>query len=578
MTFAVRCRTARVASCLLLCSLPAAAAITRTGFDRGAILAAARAVPPGGRLRVEAVPWAVDGASREQSLLLERFEVFAPNAKIVIHTDAGDRHLPVPANVYLRGQVEGEAGSRVVLSVLATGEVRGLATALGRTWLLGSEGSDAQLRVRAVDGASELEQAGGGFRCALDDLGPQAFRAGDPEESRTASEGLPDQLPEALKALLDAAPTQGSRVPEGVLFDHTAVIAIETDQEFLALAPIAGNTTTAANYIGDLVAFSSTIYTAEVQTSWAVGHVSLWASPDPWQQTSPSCGLIDFGRYWNNNHAGIARTVTHFLSGKSTNSGIAWIGVLCSGAFSLDAAQVATGCSPALTGVSNWGGGYGYTSGIDANFNINSPSVVWDIQAFTHEIGHNFNSRAHPLLPEHRRQRRGGRQLLRRTVRFDGLLLRRAPRSRAPAGAGSGTIMSYCHLLGGGNVSLTLGLDSSVWRRAAARSQSHAVACGECRRNLPASRRSASSSSMASSRATRAPGRSRPRSRRTARISRCAYRRTSTRPGDPVGCADAQPSRMDRAAERAMERRRLGMGALDRLVRSAVFRVDRAPV
>ena len=41
---------------------------------------------------------------------------------------------------------------------------------------------------------------------------------------------------------------------------------------------------------------------------------------------------------------------------------------------------------------SNWGGGYGYTSGIDGNFNIGSPSVVWDIQAFTHEIGHNFNS------------------------------------------------------------------------------------------------------------------------------------------------------------------------------------------
>ena len=457
MTFAVRCRTARVASCLLLCSLPAAAAITHTGFDRGAILAAARAVPPGGRLRVEAVPWAVDGASREQSLLLERFEVFAPNAKIVIHTDAGDRHLPVPANVYLRGQVEGEAGSRVVLSVLATGEVRGLATALGRTWLLGSEGSDAQLRVRAVDGGSELEQAGGGFRCALDDLGPQAFRAGDPEESRTASEGLPDQLPEALKALLDAAPTQGSRVPEGVLFDHTAVIAIETDQEFLALAPIAGNTTTAANYIGDLVAFSSTIYTAEVQTSWAVGHISLWASPDPWQQTSPSCGLIDFGRYWNNNNAGIARTVTHFLSGKSTNSGIAWIGVLCSGAFSLDAAQVATGCSPALTGVSNWGGGYGYTSGIDANFNINSPSVVWDIQAFTHEIGHNFNS-GHT----HCYQNIGGN-----AAAVDNCYAGQCGSTGCycggtalpgPAGAGSGTIMSYCHLLGGGNVSLTLGL------------------------------------------------------------------------------------------------------------------------
>jgi hypothetical protein len=212
---------------------------------------------------------------------------------------------------------------------------------------------------------------------------------------------------------------------EGGTFDHTAVIAIETDQEFLALGPIAGNTTTATNYIADMVAFASSIYSDELQTSWVVGDVSLWTVADPWAQTNPACGLIDFGRYWNNNNGGVTRTVTHFLSGKSTNSGIAWIGVLCSGAFSIDAAQVATGCSPALTGVSNWGGAYGYTSGIDANFDLNSPSVVWDIMAFTHEIGHNFNSPHTHCYQGLGGQRRFGRQLLRRPVRTVGMLLRR---------------------------------------------------------------------------------------------------------------------------------------------------------
>ena len=42
-------------------------------------------------------------------------------------------------------------------------------------------------------------------------------------------------------------------------------------------------------------------------------------------------------------------------------------------------------------------------------------------------------------------------------MRLDRLFLRRASLPGA-AGTGTGTIMSYCHLLGGGNVSLTLGL------------------------------------------------------------------------------------------------------------------------
>ena len=451
MVDSLRLRSLQALLVLIAVGLPLPASAVTTGSDRAAILAAARALPAGGELKVVALPWAGAGASRSQSLLLQRFDVFSPGAKIVLHTSAGDRLLPVPANVYLRGSLAEEPLSRVVLSVLGTGEIRGLATAAGRTWMLGATTDSAALEVRKVDGASELEQPGGGFRCALDDLGPEAFRAGD---------GAADA---ALTAILETpgagTPATAASVVEGAAFDHTAVIAIETDNEFLNLPAFAGNTTDATDYIADLVAYSSTIYADELQTSWVLGDVSLWAVADPWVQTSPSCGLIDFGRYWNNNHAGIARTVTHFLSGKSTNAGIAWVGVLCSGGFNIDAAAVATGCSPPLTGTSNWGGGYGYTSGIDGNFNINSPSVVWDIEAFTHEIGHNFNS-----PHTHCYQNVGGN-----AAAVDNCYAGQCGTTGCfcgtgalpgPAGIGAGTIMSYCHLLGGslGNTSLTLGL------------------------------------------------------------------------------------------------------------------------
>lgn len=445
-------RRTRFALCAaLLCSATGFAAASRVvDFDRGALLAAARALPPGEELTVLAVPLASGGRSSSTSLRLARFEVFAPGTRIVLHTGAGDRALAVPENVYLRGRMAEDPLSHVVLSVLETGEIRGLAMTSGHLWMLGSPTPGAALAMREVDGAGELDRPGGGFRCDLDDLGAAAFRAGTGENEADPAALLDSGVP---LTPAESAPT------ESLVFDHTAVIAIETDNEFLALAAFGNDPAKAVNYIADLIAYSSTIYVAELQTAWSLRYISLWGpgAADPWLQTSPACGLIDFGRYWNNNNSDVSRTVTHFLSGKSTNAGIAWVGVLCSGGFSIDAAGVATGCSPPLTGFSNWGGGYGYTSGIDGNFDIGSPSVVWDIQAFTHEIGHNFNS-----PHTHCYQNLGGN-----AAAVDNCYAGECghtgcfcdtPALPGPAGVGAGTIMSYCHLLGGNNLSLTLGL------------------------------------------------------------------------------------------------------------------------
>ncbi len=450
MPSVTRSRALLSSICLILLAAPAIAESSAAGADREAIQTAARAMAAGGELRITALPWALGGGSRAIDLRLERFEVFAPSARIVLHTDAGERFLPLPANVYLRGEVAAEPGSRVVLSVLSTGEIRGLATVQGRTWLLGAGAEEGTLRVRAVDGALELEQPGGGFRCALDDIGPVAYRSGD----GSADEALAAIVDPPAKAQIAAS----SLVTEGAAFDHTAVIAIETDNEYLTL--FGGNTTDAASYAADLVAYSSTIYTDEVQTSWVLGDVSLWAVVDPWLITDPGCGLLEFGRYWNLNQGATVRTVSHFLSGKSTNSGIAWVGVLCRGAFSANPANFG-GCPAPVNTTGNWGGGYGFTSGIDGNFNINSPSIVWDIMAFTHEIGHNFNSphthcyaglegNANPIDQCYGSDPNAGC--------YSGPTS--LPSGCPGSGQNCGTIMSYCHLTSPGmsNTSLNLGM------------------------------------------------------------------------------------------------------------------------
>jgi hypothetical protein len=127
------------------------------------------------------------------------------------------------------------------------------------------------------------------------------------------------------------------------------------------------------------------------------------------------------------------------LSGKNLGGGIAWIGVLCSGGFNASAS------CPGVPTDAAWGGGYGFTASISGTFNINNPTVMWDIMAVSHEIGHNFNSphthcyaniggNASPIDQCYGSDPSTGCYV-------------GAPSLPGPAGAGSGTIMSYCHLV-----------------------------------------------------------------------------------------------------------------------------------
>ena len=166
---------------------------------------------------------------------------------------------------------------------------------------------------------------------------------------------------------------------------YTARVAVESDWEFYQRF---GSVTAATDYVADLFAYASAIYDQEIATDLQVSYLSLWTtSADPWQQTSTSCGLYEFGRYWNDNRGGVERTIAHFLSGKNNGGGIAWVGVL-SGRSTSTSARAARH----LPVVDNYGGAYGYTGDLDGNFDLDDPQLVWDVVAVTHEIGHNFDS------------------------------------------------------------------------------------------------------------------------------------------------------------------------------------------
>jgi hypothetical protein len=199
----------------------------------------------------------------------------------------------------------------------------------------------------------------------------------------------------------------------------------------------------------------STTYVNQLDTQLQVSFLRIWSVTDPYSQTDTACGLLEFGKYWNDNMGAQVRSTAHFLSGKAALSGIAWLGVLCEGAFNTGPAQVGATC-PGLAATSNFGGAYGFTSGIAGNFNPGNPTIVWDTMSVAHEIGHNFDS-----PHTHCYGNIGGNaspvdQCYNGEAGNPGCY---SGTQSLPGGAGSGTIMSYCHLLSGGlsNISFTFG-------------------------------------------------------------------------------------------------------------------------
>jgi hypothetical protein len=433
----------------LLAALAAAGAassqpVLSVAADSPELWSEARALPFGGELHLQGL--ALDGGDSRQTLVLERFRVFSEDARVTVHGDDGDSAVKVPDNAYFRGSVAGRPDSVAWLTARESGGLRGLIADRGAYWVMATGDGNLVLSVRAVD-PTELVEKVAGFECASSDREP-------PPEKRFEPIPQPEWIGSAAEA--PAAPAVPAAVvaggaEKGLLFDYTARVAIETDFEFWQKFGSAG---VAVDYIGDLIGYASTVYIDEIDTSLEVSSISLWStSADPWGQTPGTCALFEFGRYWNDN-VDEDRTIAHFLSGKSANVGVAWVGVLCRDAFTYN-----HGGNCSLSPNNDlYGGDYGFSGGIDGNFNLANPTLLWDLMVILHEIGHNFNS-----PHSHCYGNIGGN-----SQPVDECYAGQCgdtgchcgPTSLPCAGgSGCGTLMSYCHFLDGSlsNIALTFG-------------------------------------------------------------------------------------------------------------------------
>ncbi len=179
-----------------------------------------------------------------------------------------------------------------------------------------------------------------------------------------------------------------------------------------------GGTQQAADYVSDVFAQVAILYANE-SIDFTVNEIFVWDVVDPYTGPSTSNYLTQFRDELNGSYNG---DLAH-LVGYNGGGGVAYVDVLCN---------------------SFWGIGY---SDINSTF-ANVPTYSWTIEVVTHEIGHNLGSRhTHDCVWNGN------------NTAIDGCGPAAGYGNSCGGGPipNAGTIMSYCHLVGGVGIDFNLG-------------------------------------------------------------------------------------------------------------------------
>jgi hypothetical protein len=337
-----------------------------------------------------------------RAVRLSRHEVWAEGAKVFRVDATGRTEVPRAPLVFFWGSDTEGASSRVLVTV--DPRTRAL-TAI----MHGPEGVHEIVRDSADPAGRHLLAApavprDARWSCAQEDYPETAFLPAPPA----------GRAPEGRSALVLGSLYKG-------------ILAIDTDKEYLAA--FSNNTSSATAYIATLVANINVMYERDLNVRLLVGTTILRTGSDPWTVTGSGASggqLNEFTNYWNTNYpkATYPRSFAAMFSGKSTSglSGIAWVaGSVCGG-------------------------------GVDYSFCQISAHGSWlwgDTLIVGHEIGHNMGSPHTHCYADPAPDRC-----------WAGESCYSGPTSCPPAQTingvtgVTGTIMGYCHLLGGCSSSL----------------------------------------------------------------------------------------------------------------------------
>lgn len=283
------------------------------------------------------------GSTEPTVVEVRRFTVFAQHARLVAVRANETVALNKPQSLLLRGTVAGQPNAPVFLALYPD-------KAFGRVQV-----GDVVYELNRVPVHTTVEgksTANSDQICAFIDasLLPQNgnWQCHSQEEAQRILPG---------RSAKDADRVQAS---------YTISVALEGDYDYYL--DHNSSSDDATEYAEAVIASASDIYDRDVNTTLTIGSWTLWTSTDPYTGTSASSLLGQLKTYWQNNHSGVDRTVTHLFSGINGIGGVAYLDGLC-----------------------NKGKGYS-VAGLNSTYTYPSTSYTWDTDATAHELGHNVGS------------------------------------------------------------------------------------------------------------------------------------------------------------------------------------------
>mgnify|MGYP005847621075 CR=1 FL=1 len=281
----------------------------------------------------------VPGGSAD--LRLEAFDVLAPGAEVVAVTAQGVTPMPRPEVVTLRGTVEGDASSRVFLSLSPWGS-HALIETEGRRFALVPPPTGVPGPHLVYDLADLPDHMQPDWMCHVD-----------------AAKHDPFGLAMANAGDRDGAERNGPC--------RVVRVAVDSDYEYTA-GLFGGNADASAAYALTLMAAVSEIYTYELNVRLVVPYLRVFTQDeDPYGGSDRLGELLS---HWRATKGSVQRDLVHLFSGNYAG-GVAYVSVMCSKDWGY-----------AVSGLAGW-----FPYPLQDHHSGN-----WDLMVVAHELGHNFGT------------------------------------------------------------------------------------------------------------------------------------------------------------------------------------------
>jgi len=291
--------------------LPLVPANDRPGLPAGKVLLTAAErnnllhASHGAALRLPSLDAFTGNATGEMNY--RRIQPFAPGAKILQVSPTGVVVTPLPLRLFFLAT--NHANSVGLAVDPATGAISGLF----------AKGGD-HLEISSKDGLHLTLSA------------PEPV----PEGSSTCGTEAENQPGFDLATLQSGAFRSMSAAQAGTTITYQAVVAIDTDTEWMAGK--GNDAVTAMNWITDVFLAMNVVYERDVETHLLIGDVTLRTGSDPYSVTTGASGQLDeFAQYWRLNMSALDRDFAALFSGRGIGSGsysgIAWINQYCQKGF-----------------------------------------------------------------------------------------------------------------------------------------------------------------------------------------------------------------------------------------------------